>query len=175
MQQSLENQLIVCARKLSMAGTEVLNSGNISIREGNTIVIKPSGKSYESLEVQDVSVVALDGLHVSGLKPSSDLSVHLTIYRSRPNVRCIIHTHSHYATVMSVLQRSLEPLCSMHADYFGTEIPCLPYVNHRTKNFGTSFLAANVKACLLSSHGVLVVDEVPALAVEKAIVLEEIG
>src|SRR5690606_36707091 len=107
-----------------------MTSGNASARDPETslVVIKPSGVLYDVLEPEDLVVVDLDGNIVEGkLKPSVDTATHLYIYRHRPDVNGIIHTHSPYATSFA---DSVEPILVVLAAIayeFGGHIPCGPY------------------------------------------------
>lgn len=156
---------------------ETLSSGNISLRlTDNTIAIKPSGFSYaECIDEDHVAIVGLDGKHIQGPRPSSDIEAHLSIYNGNPKVTCIIHTHSHYATVMSTLGEPLKILSTLHADYFGQEIPCMPYTNHRTDNFGAAALKIDAEAMLLAHHGALIFGNTPSKVIRRTIALEEIA
>src|SRR5580765_2684142 len=81
-------------------------SGNVSARDAGSglVVIKPSGVRYERLRPEHMVVVDLDGHIVEGdLKPSSDTASHLYIYRHRPDVGGIVHTHSTYASAFAAV------------------------------------------------------------------------
>ena len=80
--------------------------GNVSARDPETglVAIKPSGVRYEHLRPEQMVVVDLDGKIVEGdLKPSSDTASHLYIYRHRPDVGGVVHTHSRYATAFAAV------------------------------------------------------------------------
>ncbi len=84
--------------------------GNISARdpESGLVVIKPSGVMYDELGPEDHVVVNLDGEIMEGdLKPSSDTASHLYIYRHRPDINGIVHTHSPYATAFAALGKPI--------------------------------------------------------------------
>jgi len=70
-------------------------------------------------------IVDLDGKVVEGaLKPSSDTASHLYIYRHRPDVNGVVHTHSPYATAFAALGRSIPVYLTAQGDEFGCPIPC---------------------------------------------------
>lgn len=101
--------------------------GNVSQidRELGVVAIKPSGVSYDTMEVDDIVVVDLDGNVVEGkLKPSSDLATHLELYRRWDTVGGIVHTHSTYATTWAQSGRDIPALGTTHGDYFYGDIPC---------------------------------------------------
>ena len=86
------------------ANLEILRRGLVLYTFGNAsgisrgdglVVIKPSGISYESLKPEHLVITDLQGKLVEGdLKPSSDVATHLVLYRSFPNIRGVVHTHS---------------------------------------------------------------------------------
>jgi len=112
----------VCEALITLPKTGLVQgtSGNVSGRQGELIVIKPSGVPYEKLRPKDLVVVDLEGNVVEGdLKPSVDTPAHLEIYRALPDVGGVVHTHSTYATVFAVLGRELPVYTTELADFFG--------------------------------------------------------
>jgi len=93
-------------------GLVKMTSGNVSGRdpESNLVVIKPSGYKYEHLTPDKLVVVDLEGRVIEGdLAPSVDTATHLYIYRHRPDVLGVAHTHSVYASTFAVLGRPIPP------------------------------------------------------------------
>ncbi len=108
-------------------GLVIFTWGNVSgiDRESGLVVIKPSGVDYDTMTVDDMVVVDLDGNIVEGsLKPSSDTPTHLAIYRAWPEVGGVVHTHSTYATAWAQAGKDIPNIGTTHADYFHHEIPC---------------------------------------------------
>jgi L-ribulose-5-phosphate 4-epimerase len=94
-------------------------------REQGLVAIKPSGVSYDEMQVKDMVVLDLEGKIVEGnLKPSSDTPTHLELYRNFPNIGGIVHTHSEWATSWAQAGRPVPAFGTTHADYFYGEIPC---------------------------------------------------
>ena len=101
--------------------------GNVSARDPETgyVVIKPSGVRYEDMMPEDMVIVDLDGDVIEGdLKPSSDTLSHLYIYRHRPDVGGVVHTHSPYATAFAAVGKPIPVCLTAIADEFGGPIPC---------------------------------------------------
>ena len=91
-------------------GLVVLTWGNVSAidRETNLVVIKPSGVSYDTMTVEDMVVVDLDGNVVEGnLRPSSDTPTHLALYRAFEGIGAVVHTHSTSATAWAQASRAI--------------------------------------------------------------------
>lgn len=108
-------------------GLVIFTWGNVSgiDRESGLVVIKPSGVDYDTMTVDDVVVVDLDGNVVEGnLRPSSDTPTHLAIYRAWPEVGGVVHTHSTYATAWAQAGKDIPNIGTTHADYFHHAIPC---------------------------------------------------
>lgn len=152
-------------------------SGNVSGRDGDYVVIKPSGVEYDSLSPEDLVVVNLSGKLIEGvLKPSVDTSAHLHIYRSTPQVGGVVHTHSVYATVYAVLGRSIPVYLTELADLFGGPIPVSAYVPPGDENIGKEFSEktrpGRFRALLMRHHGVFTAGKTPTDALTAALIVE---
>ena len=127
MLEQLKNEIYELHMQLPKNDMVRWTGGNISARdpESGLVVIKPSGVLYEKLRPEDHVVVKLDGEIVEGsLKPSSDTASHLYIYRRRPDVNGIVHTHSAYATAFATVGKPIPVYLTAMADEFGGPIPC---------------------------------------------------
>ena len=119
----------VCRANLDLVdhGLVIFTWGNVSAidRASGLVVIKPSGVPYDRMEPADMVVVDLDGRVVEGdLKPSSDTSTHLVIYRAFPETGGIVHTHSTFATAWAQAGLDIPNIGTTHSDYFHNDIPC---------------------------------------------------
>jgi hypothetical protein len=102
-----------------------MTSGNVSGRDAETglVVIKPSGYAFEELTPSHMVVVDMDGKVVEGnLKPSTDTDTHLYVYKNRPDIFGMVHTHSPYASSFAVLGQPI-PACLTASAMLGGEIP----------------------------------------------------
>jgi L-ribulose-5-phosphate 4-epimerase len=127
MLEQLKEQLWKLHLELPKNGLVTWTGGNISARDPATglVAIKPSGIMYEDLRPEDHVVVDLEGDIVEGaLKPSSDTASHLYIYRHRPDINGIVHTHSPYATAFAAVGKPIPVYLTAMADEFGGPIPC---------------------------------------------------
>ncbi len=159
-------------------GLVMYTSGNISVRIGDHVIIKPSGVPYDELRPEDFVVVDLDGKIIDGkLKPSVDTATHLYIYKNRPDIGCIIHTHSPYASAFAILNEPLPVYSTAHADVFGIEIPVSEYAPVGSEAIGKAALkvANKAGAVLLAKHGVLVFGRDLKSTLREAIFLEEVA
>jgi L-ribulose-5-phosphate 4-epimerase len=154
--------------------------GNVSARDPRTglVVIKPSGILYDELRPEDHVVVDLEGDIVEGkLKPSSDTASHLYIYRHRPDVNGVVHTHSPYATAFAALGRPIPVYLTAIADEFGGPIPCAGFALIGGEQIGQQVIEhiGNSPAVLLKNHGVFTVGPTVRKAVQAAVMVEDVA
>jgi len=156
-----ERQLIVeYGKKLLENNLTTGTGGNLSIlnRDQNLLAISPSGVDYYQITKEDIVILDLEKNIIEGNnKPSSELAMHLTVYKNRKDINSVVHTHSIFATSVACLNIDLPPVHYMIA-VAGDKVPCADYAS-----FGTDKLAQNAveslgnkyKAVLLSNHGLL--------------------
>src|SRR5438046_1317330 len=127
----LREQLVRFARQMITTGLVRGTSGNISTREpaAAEALVTPSGVDYDTMTPDAVVLVDLEGRPVhAGFKPSVDTPIHVAIYRARPDVGAVIHTHSPYAAAFSTLGREIPPLITESAGYLGGAVRVMHYV-----------------------------------------------
>ncbi|MRS03905.1 L-ribulose-5-phosphate 4-epimerase [bacterium] len=180
MLESLKEEILSLNLELPKNGLVAWTSGNVSIRDSQTgfVLIKPSGLRYNEMKSTDMVVVDLDGRVVEGnLKPSSDTASHLYIYRHRPDVGGIVHTHSRYATAFAALGRSIPCVLTAIADEFGGPIPCGPFALIGGEQIG-KVVVENIgisSAILLKNHGVFTIGKTGMEAVKSAVMIEDVA
>jgi L-ribulose-5-phosphate 4-epimerase len=172
----------VCALHAELPRNNLVawTSGNISGRDPETglVVIKPSGVKFGDLTPENMVIVDADGRVVEGdLKPSSDAASHCYIYRHRPDVFGIVHTHSRYATAFAVVGRPIPCITTAMADEFGGPIPCGGFALIGGEQIGKVVVETlhnqHSPACLLQSHGVFAVGKNAEAAVKAAVMTED--
>jgi L-ribulose-5-phosphate 4-epimerase len=154
--------------------------GNVSARDPETgyVVIKPSGVHYESLRPEHLVIVGLDGQRIEGdLKASSDTASHLYIYRHRPDVCGVVHTHSPYATAFAALGRPIPVYLTAIADEFGGPIPCGGFALIGGEEIGQVVVESigDSPAVLLKNHGVFTVGPTAEAAVKTPVMVEDVA
>jgi L-ribulose-5-phosphate 4-epimerase len=164
--------------ELPRNGLVAWTSGNVSGRDPKSglVVIKPSGVRYETLSPEKMVVVDERGTVVDGsLKPSSDVYAHLYVYRNRPDVGGIAHTHSTFATAFAALGRPIPASLTAMCDEFGGPIPCGGYARVGGDEIGREVVEGIgiSPAILLKSHGVFAIGPTPEAAVKAAVMTED--
>jgi L-ribulose-5-phosphate 4-epimerase len=139
-------------------------------------VIKASGIRYEEMRSQHMVVVDLEGNLVEGdYKPSSDVYSHLYIYKHRPDVNGVVHTHSAYATAFAAVNKPIPVVLTAIADEFGGPIPCGPFALIGDDAIGQVVVESIGKspAVLLKNHGVFTIGKNAKSAVKAAVMTED--
>lgn len=151
--------IVVAAQRLISDRLTIGTSGNISVRDGQRAWITPSGVAPGEMAAEQVVAVDLGGVPPAdgALRPSSEWQFHVAVYRARPDVGAIVHTHSPWATAVSCARRDVPPFHYMMVGTGDGTLRCAPYDPP-----GSERLAAGVvdalgqrAACLLANHGVV--------------------
>ena len=189
--QQLKQQVFEANMDLPRYGLVTFTWGNVSAidRQRGLVVIKPSGIAYESMTVDDMSVVDLQGHVVEGRwRPSSDTATHLALYRRYPDLGGVVHTHSTHATAWAQAGLAIPALGTTHADYFFGDIPCTRALSAQEVdeayelNTGQVMIEALGEANPLHTPGIVVYQHGPFAwgkdaheAVHNAVVMEEVA
>ncbi|MEJ8647313.1 class II aldolase/adducin family protein [Streptomyces sp. MS1.AVA.3] len=166
-------ELVATARRTVADGLVVGTSGNVSRRIKDLILVTPSGVPYDRLGPGDTTAVDLEGRQIIGtLRPTSELPMHLTVYRSTA-ATAVVHTHAPHATAVSTLVPELPPVHYMTAA-LGGPVRVAPYAL-----YGSDELAANMldalrdrTGCLLQNHGTLTYGDSLDQALDRTAQLE---
>ena len=150
-------QVIEYSLKLLSEGLTNGTAGNVSIfnREKGLVAISPTGVSYSELTPEMISIVDLEGKLIEGLKPSSELEMHMILYRNREDVNAVIHTHPVYTTVLACLRQDLPAIDYMIAVTGATKVRCAEYASYGTKELAENAYKAmgSSLAVILANHG----------------------
>jgi L-ribulose-5-phosphate 4-epimerase len=178
--ESLRDELVLLHEELPRNGLVTWTGGNVSARDPDSglVAIKPSGIRYGQLTAESMVILDLDGTIVEGdLKPSSDTASHLHIYRHRPDINGVVHTHSRYATAFAAVGRPIPVYLTAQADEFGGEIPCAGFALIGDEAIGAQVVEAigRSPAVLLKNHGVFTIGPSAAAAVKTAVMVEDVA
>jgi L-ribulose-5-phosphate 4-epimerase len=184
----------VCKANLELVreGLVIQTFGNVSgiDRMRGLIVIKPSGVPYNEMKPEQMVVVSLDtGQTAEGtLRPSSDTSTHLVLYRAFKEIGGVTHTHSLHATAWAQARRAVPSLGTTHADYWHGDVPCTRLLTKEeiaadyeantgcviAETFG-NLDPMKCPAVLVASHGPFTWGKDAADAVHNAVILEYVA
>lgn len=161
-----EAKNIVCQAGLQLLkeGLVARTWGNVSVKVNERqMVITPSGRKYEELTPDDMVLVDFYTLKYEGtIKPSSELKLHCEVYKTRPHINAVIHTHQMYASIVAAAQKDVEVIDETHQKILGAKmIKAAPYAlpNTRKITVETARAIDTSNAALMSNHGVVCIGE----------------
>ncbi len=175
---NLRKEIIDTARKLNSTGLSLQNSGNVSGRWGNRMLITPSGVPYHELTTSDIIDAGFDGsFEHPRFRPSSEWHFHGAIYRERPDVQAIVHTHSAHATAVACTGQDIPAFHYMVAVAGGNSIRCADYATFGTEELARLTVTAleDRRACLLANHGQVATGSSASTAFALAEQVEELA
>jgi L-fuculose-phosphate aldolase len=141
-------------------GLVVASSGNVSMRCGASemLAITTAGKNYAHLDIDQVVVVDFEGEPIIGdAIPSTEMLMHTAVYRARPDVGAVMHTHSIYASALAVAGIALPPLIDEMVVYLGDSVQVSAYAFPSTEELGERVVEAlgGRNAVLIRNHGMV--------------------
>jgi L-fuculose-phosphate aldolase len=175
-EQQLRNDVVQAARSMWEKGYVSGTVGNVSARLGDTdrLVITPSGAPYASMQPEDLALCSLQCEHLAGeARPSMELAMHAAVYRARPDVGAIVHSHAVHASAIAVCGGEIPFLLDEMAYSIGPiSIPTAAYAPSGTPELAENVVAAlgsERMAILLANHGTLAVapDVAQAFAISE--------
>lgn len=138
-------------------------TGNLAIRDGESILMTPTGVSLGEIDAGELSVLDITGRHLDGPKPTKEAFLHVAMLRTRPELNAVVHTHSLYSAALSCLdgldpERPLPPLTAYYGMRVG-ELRLLPYFAP-----GDPAATAAVEDAARAGHALLLRNHGPVVA-----------
>ncbi len=178
--ENIRKQVLDAIREAVDLGLVHGTSGNIAMRDerDGVIAITPSGIAYDGMTPEQISIVDPDGKWIDGpYKPSSEVPMHTAVMGARPDVMATVHTHSMYATIMSMGGAGdLMPLTPPHCEF--TPVHTVPFGlpgSPEVARMVVDALGADGRACLLKNHGLFTCGKTMAAAMEATVYVEELA
>ncbi len=180
MYDSEREEVLETARKAYSMGFVAVAEGNFSVRvKGkNLFAITPSAIEYDRMVIDDIVVIDYEGNVVHGeRKPSSEWRLHAYIYKKRQDVNAIVHTHSLYASVLSVMGEGIPVIIDEQVIYIKGTVDVSEYAMTGTWELAENVYKAlgNKKAALIKNHGLVAVGENADIALNIALITEKLA
>lgn len=177
--EAARHQLVATAARLSQLGLSPGSSGNVSVREGDAIVMSPTGSDLAALDVDHLSVLDFNGTLLEGPKASKEYPLHRAMYRRRAEHMAVVHLHSSHASAVSCAapwssHSAVPPL----TPYFVMRVGQTPLIQYADPGDATQAelveaLAFPFRAALLQNHGLITAGTTMQSALDSAVELEE--
>ncbi len=174
---ALRKEIIDVSRALQSRGLIKGTSGNVSARCGGGFLVTPTGIPYADLTADKIVFMDMDGRFEGSVLPSSEWRFHRDVLSSFPHFNAVVHTHSPYATAVSIQRREIPAIHYRIAVVGGETIPCVPYATFGTQELADAIVAGlqHRRGCLLAHHGTLAAHDSLTGALNVAEVIEEIA
>ena len=172
-------EMIEAARQLVSAGLVTGAGGNISVRDGDHMWISPSGFSLEDARQEHYPCISVaSGDIVAGeFRPSSEVLMHLYVYRVRSDVNAIFHAHPKMTNALCCAGHDLRAIFADYYVYLGGNVPHVPYVTVTTPELARvverEFKAPDCKGMVLRNHGTITVGASVKEAAFRTYAMEE--
>jgi L-fuculose-phosphate aldolase len=158
---NLRTQIVAACAELDRTGLNRGTSGNVSVRDGDALLITPSAVPSAQLAPEMIARMPLGGEYGAWegpRKPSSEWRFHLDLMRARPDFGAIVHTHAPFATILAIARKPIPAIHYMMAAFGGPDIRCSGYACYGTAELSAHVLAAieGRNGCLMANHGMIV-------------------
>jgi L-ribulose-5-phosphate 4-epimerase len=171
--------IVETAQQLTKKGYLMATGGNLSVRIAgqSALAITPSNYDYMKMLPEDICVLDFELKVLEGnLKPSVESAMHAAIYRVRPDVNAVIHTHQVYASTLTLIRMSIPALFDEQTRFLGRSVNIIPYAPSGTRMLAST-IARHVRdhnnAYMMQNHGALVFGHDMERAVHNVEILEK--
>jgi L-fuculose-phosphate aldolase len=156
-----KKQIVEIGTRIWQKGFCAGNEGNHSVRiSEDRVLCTPTGISKGFLAVEDICLVDMDGEmaepNTRGRQRTSEVKVHLAIYKHRPDVKAVIHSHPPHATAFAMSGIALPQSIHPEAEIFLGHVPTAPYATPSTDQLPQSIVALigkHTNSVLMGNHG----------------------
>jgi L-fuculose-phosphate aldolase len=182
--QQEKHAVVLTAQEMVALGLVTGTSGNVSVRlpalEDGTelLAVTPTGAPYGTLKDYDIVVTDFDMEPVEGdLMPSSESLLHTEIYRRRPDVRAVIHTHSVFSSVAAVAGLDIPPIIDEMMITIGGPVKVSEYAFPGTQELADNVCAAleERNAAIIRNHGAVGVGRSLQEALDVCALVERVA
>ena len=177
---NIREQVLEAVEEAVVQGLIKGTSGNIALRDDvdDVVAITPSGVPYKGMKPEDIAIVDMEGNWIDGkFKPSSELMMHLSVLRERPDMKATVHTHAMFATIIAMGENAeLKPVTPPQCEFAPVKI--VPYVMPGSMELAEKVGAAlkdEGRVVLLKNHGMFCCGKNMFAAMEAAAYTEEMA
>lgn len=183
-ERELRELVAVAGQVLTALGlVDYLGHASARVPGTDRVVVKPKHssavRSMATLGPADMVVMDLDGSRVEGIgRPPAEVFIHTEIYRARPDVSAVVHTHQRSATLAGVLGVPIQPVLHVPATFVPADPPTWPHpVLVDTPELGRDLAATlgGERYCHLQGHGIVSVAADLREATVGAAMLEQLA
>jgi L-fuculose-phosphate aldolase len=170
-------EVLAVAKAFHEKGLVVGTAGNVSGRMpgGATVCMTPSSMPYDTMTLDDLVIVDLDGNKLEGGgSPTSEKSLHLECYKRYPEVGGVIHSHAPYASMFALVREPIPAAIEEVVTYIGGDVPICDYRMTGTDELGAEVAShlADRSAALMANHGLVCIGKSPSDALHASLVVE---
>ena len=177
--QKLREDVVKGAQEIYRKSLVENGEGNVSVRiNKNEILCTPTSTNYMDLTPEKILHMDLDGNVIgSNAIPSTEVKMHLAVYRDRPKAKAVIHNHSTYVTILSTLRKSIPVMMEQQIIFLGGEINCTESTEAHTEEMGDVAIKAldRNNVAILANHGAVICGKSIDHAVRFAVILEKMA
>jgi L-fuculose-phosphate aldolase len=169
--------IIEACLEMNRLGINQGTSGNISLRHEGGMLITPTSTPYETMQVEQIVFLNLDGSLDAQQRPSSEWRFHRDILKARPEINAVVHAHPPHATILAIMGLEIPPIHYMIACAGGDTIRCAPYATFGTEELSQRAVDAlqERSACLLAHHGMIAIGSSLSKAMWLAVEVEALA
>jgi L-fuculose-phosphate aldolase len=153
----LKEQICEIGRRLYARGFAAANDGNITVRlSEREFLCTPTMVSKGFMKPDDICKVDQDGKQLAGTrKRTSEVLLHLAVYKQRPDINAVVHCHPPHATAFAVAHEPIPKCVLPEVEVFLGEVPIAEYETPGTTRFAET-IVPYVRDCntiILANHG----------------------
>jgi L-fuculose-phosphate aldolase len=156
-ERKLREDICEIGRRLYARGFAAANDGNLSVRlNEREVLCSPTMVSKGFMKPEDLCVVDYEGKQLRGTKKrTSEILLHLAIYRANPKVGAVVHCHPPHATAFAVAREPIPKCILPEVEVFLGEVPMAEYATPGTQKFAETILpfAKDSNTIILANHG----------------------
>jgi L-fuculose-phosphate aldolase len=175
----LRRDLVRFSRLLYRLGFMPGASGNLSVRlDDRRLLVTPTGVSKFLLRSADMVIVDLQGRQLDGYrKMTSEVSMHLAVYRHRADVTAVVHSHPPIATAFACVGRGLDEMLCQEAVMTLGVVPLATYATTGTEEVAASLVPfiPDHDAILMANHGAVSYGDTLLQAFQKMEIVEHLA